>query len=637
MCIFLFAFYVLAGHLTRDAERPLVAGYGRRSCSDRCPLRDESSESSSSESEECVPHYHGSIPRLIITLDREADQLHEDLSPDTPGCPLELRAPPRPIPVFTFTCEDFDELNPPSDTTTYDSHEPPRVPDPPAAYRPEPPADYRPDAPVAYRPEPPADYRAESPDDYRAEAPAEYRAEPPSPASPASGGREPSSSSGDACLPPVMRPIDTRLTLELFAARREPEPYRGRCTGLHECVSACDCCRTPQPETQPIPYIDEPSEPLIFENDGTPSEVATPKTRRILPSLSLDRPDDARETADAVCQTPSSPLHAEVTPAPVPTPRKLELSLDVRREYRNIDDIHCRLRRALFKMSKSFSSKSEDTEAPSTYSTSGSGGERVPPVETGPKQILDCVDRKSWKSPDEYRPSFGKVKALTKHFNAMNLSYCVKNYKRNCQSSPNLSGRVEKPLKTIDNVQSSASLADIHYESNKTDTTDTRAGKMSDNEVRSILIQLEDWSKYGSRGSEDTLAQGNEFELPNLPSEEHAEANGGFVFNEIIDKKPRVIAVENIKLKSNQSSFSEQRGSRESVGGCSPDATSPGIDCTRVSGAEACGASAQSCPDVSACARGRSACAAASLHHSWPALAASPPATARKTHTPRMI
>lgn len=594
-------------------------------------MRDESSESSTEESEECHPHYHGSIPRLIITLDRETEQLHEDLSPDTPGCPLELKCdpPPRPIPVFTFTCEDFDELNPGSDTTTYDSHEPPCVPDPPANY------DQTPQSPPVATP-PYASY-------------------------------DQSSESGDAvCLPPQMRPIDTRLTLDLFSSRpREGETYRGRCTGVDECVSACDCCRTPQPETQPIPYIDETSEPLIFENDGTASEVTTPKIRRILPSLSLDQPDEIKkEMADAVCQTPASPLDVEMKPIPVPAPRKLELSLDVKKEYKNLDDIHCRLRRALLNISKSFSSKSEDTEAPSTYSTSESCEEMrnevaapprsvaQTPLETGAKQILDSADRKSWKSPDEYRPSFGKVRALTKHFNDMNLKYCVKSYKRNCQSSPNLSGRVEKSLKVGDNIQSSVSLADIHYESNKTDTTDTRGGKMSEEEVKSILIQLEDWSKYGSRGSEDTLAQGNEFELPNLPSEEHAEVNGGFIFNEIIDKKPRIIALENIKLKSNQSSFSEQlKDSEESVGRCPPtwestekvslvEALTPQKgeeDMQEWSRHGSYATVVQSCPNVSGSARGRSACEACSLHHSCPALPAAPTHTARKNHTPRMI
>ncbi|KAL0840571.1 hypothetical protein ABMA28_015785 [Loxostege sticticalis] len=591
-----------------------TAGYGRRPCNDRCHLRDESSESSDDESEECLPHYHGSIPRLIITLDRETEQLQEDLSPDTPGCPLELKsAPPRPIPVFTFTCEDFDEQNPGSDTTTYDSHVPPDEPPPP----PDPPAEYRPPTP------------------------------PPVPTDRSYAYDQSSESGEPICLPPQMRPIDTKLTLDLFNSSRpkEHEYYRGRCTGVDECVSACDCCRTPQPETQPIPFIDEPnSEPLIFENDGAPPEIATPKIRRILPSLSLDQPDEIKkETADAICQTPSSPI--EVKPMPTPAPRKLELSLDVKRESRQIDNIHCRLRRALFNMSKSFSSKSEDTEAPSTYSTSESCDETmnlVPvkspaqtPLEAGAKQILDSADRKSWKSPDEYRPSFGKVKALTKHFNEINLSYCVKNYKRNCQSSPNLSGRVEKSFHIVDNIQSSASLANIHYESNKTDTTDTREDKMSDDEVKSILIQLEDWSRYGSRGSEDTLAQGNEFELPNLPSEEHAES-GGFVLNEIIDKKPRVITLENIKLKSNQSSVnSEQvKASKESINrsessenrlprvvGATEKETSSLLDVSKVeSRRESYSTVVQSCPNLSGSARGRSACEGTALHHSCPAL-----------------
>ncbi|XP_059048414.1 uncharacterized protein LOC131843715 [Achroia grisella] len=464
-------------------------------------LRDESTESSTDESEDFHPHYHGSIPRLIITLDKENNQLQEDLTPDTPGCPMELKTnvvPPRPIPVFTFTCEDFDEQHPSSDTTTYDSHvpqdEPPQIPEPPANY-------------------------------------------------------DQSSESGETiCLPPKMQPIDTKLTLELFNSRtqtneiyrpKENEFYRGRCTGVDECVSACECCRTPQPETQPIPYIDEPnSEPVIFETESTCDKIATPKIRRILPSLSLDKTDEGKkETADAVCQTSESPIENEIEVKPTPAPRKFELNLDVKKESRKVDSsMHCRLKRTLYQMSRSISSKS-DTDPPSTYSTSDSfdnmaNGKRVylskgivqTPSEMGAKQILDSVDRKSWKSPDEFRPSYGKVKALTKHFNDINLSYCVRNYKRNCQSSPNLSDRNEKSFKiSYNNIQSSVSLADIQYESTKTDTTETKGDKMTDDEVKSILIQLEDWSRYGSRGSEDTLAQGNEFEVPNLPSEDQSD------------------------------------------------------------------------------------------------------------------
>lgn len=522
-----------------------IAGYSRRPCHNRCHLlRDESTESSTDESEDWQPQYHGSIPRLIVTLDRENNQLQEDLSPDTPGCPIELRTnapPPRPIPVFTFTCEDFDEQQTSSNATT----QPEECAPPPAR------CESPPDEPPPV-PEPPANY-------------------------------DQSSDNGDSiCLPPRMEPIDTKLTLDLFNSRgRENEFYRQRCTGIDECVSACECCRTPQPETQQIPYIDEPnSEPLIFENEGPPNKVATPKIRRILPSLSLDQTDSDQkpETADAVCQTPSSPMDPELTPK-----RKLELNLDIQKDYDQIENIQCRLKRALYSMSTSLSGKSEDTEIPSTYSTSDSFDETnngvkydvgtvkaQTPVDNNPgaKQILDSVDRKSWKSPDEYRPVFGKVKELTKHFNNINLKYCVKNYKRNCQSSPNLSVRDDKVPKVIENLPTSASLADIQYECNKTDTSDTKCEKLSDDEVKSILIQLEDWSKYGSRGSEDTLAHGNEFEVPNLPSEEHTDNTAnGYVFSEIIDKKPKRITLDNIRLKSNQSSINsdQTKQSKESL------------------------------------------------------------------------
>ncbi|CAB3243951.1 unnamed protein product [Arctia plantaginis] len=562
----------------------------RRPCHDRCQiLRDESTESSTDESEEWAPYYHGSIPRLIVTLDKENNQLQEDLSPDTPGCPLELKcqgAPPRPIPVFTFTCEDFDEQHPTSedmsDRTQGDEsphEEAPPVPDPPANY-------------------------------------------------------DLSSDNGEPiCLPPQMKPIDTKLTLDLFKSRtREHEFYRRRCTGVDECVSACECCRTPQPETQQIPFIDEPnSEPFIFENEIPSNKVATPKMRRILPSLSLDQSesDHKTETVDAMCQTSSSPMFNEskdLTPAPNNT--KLELNLHIKKDYEKMSNIQCRLKRALFSMSTSFSGKSEDTEIPSTYSTSDSFDQTTnevfdiekvkaqSPAEPGAKQILDCVNRKSWKSPDEFRPAFGKVKELTKHFNDINLRYCVKIYKRNCQSSPNLSVRCcdDKASKVRNIPPMSTSLADIQYEINKTDTSDAKERKMSDDEVKSILIQLEDWSKYGSRGSEDTLAHGNEFEVPNLPSEEHTDDTpNGYVFNEIIDKKPKRITLDNIKLKSNQSSMnSEQAKSKESLARSESlekvltnrlprvvamiPSTSSFLD---VSMASILGGFARSCPDIS--------------------------------------
>ncbi|XP_072940434.1 afadin isoform X3 [Epargyreus clarus] len=511
-------------------------GYGRRPCHTRCRLlRDESTESSTDESEECRLQYHGSIPRLVVTLDRENNQLQEDLSPETPTCPVELRSgpPPRQIPIFTFTCDDTDEKRQGDCSSIHDTYVPQEVP------------------PVV--PEPPAYY-------------------------------EQSSENGEPiCLPPQMKPIDTKLTLDLFNARsKENEPYRRRCTGIDECVSACECCRSPQPEAQQIPFIDEPnSEPVIFENDiCVPDKVPTPKIRRILPSLSLDQPEEIKpETADAFCQTSSSPFEPEPTPLMPPETlyRKPELSLnlkDLKDESKNIENMHCRLKRALFNMSKSFSKESEDTEALSTYSTCESFNEELvlkqqtlaknledKTTEIGVKKVLDSVDRKSWKSPDEYRPAFGKVKALAKHFNNINLTYCVKNYKRNCQSSPNLSIRPDSSLKIKDRLPLSASLADIQYDQagTGTETSESKTGKMSEDEVKSILIQLEDWSQFGSRGSEDTLAQGNEFELPNLPSEEHSEGcapNGGsYIFSEIVDKKPRTITLDNIRLRSSQSSL----------------------------------------------------------------------------------
>lgn len=548
------------------------------------------------------------------------------MSPDTPGCPLEFKcgpAPPRPIPVFTFTCEDFDELHPSSDTTTHDSNitqedeNPPPVPEPPTNY----------------------DQSSETDD--------------------------------TICLPPQMKPIDTKLTLDLFKIRKTKDNYyRRRCTGVDECVSACECCRTPQPDPHLIPFIDEPNcEPLIFENDTVLDKVATPKTRRILPSLSIDKSEDIKpETADAICQTPSSPMDIEIkvisTP-PTPLPRKLELNLDMKTESRKIDNMQCRLKRTLFSMSKSFS-KSEETEIPSTYSTSDSfdntinekkSGRNVAhtPLDGGARQVLDSVDRKSWKSPDEYRPAFGKVKALTKHFNDINLTYCVKNYKRNCQSSPNLSARDDK-FKVCEILPSSTSLADIHYESKETDSSDTKGKKMSEEEVKSILIQLEDWSRYGSRGSEDTLAQGNEFELPNLPSEDYAE-NNGFVFNEIIDKKPKKITLDNIKLVSNQSSFnSEIKLSKESLVGSGSSEKFGGLQVLRVvsivpqkqasslldisapvntdSRRQSYVNVVQSCPNISSgSVRGRLACAAGQPRHSCPAIVARPPSnTSCKTH-----
>ncbi|CAH0727900.1 unnamed protein product, partial [Brenthis ino] len=500
----------------------VTAGYGRH-YRNRL-LRDETSESSTDDTEDCQPHYHGSIPKLIITLDRENNQLREDHSPDTPGCPLELKSgpPQHQIPIFTFTCEDFDAQQT-SDTLsqdTYEIQEPPPLPDPPANY-------------------------------------------------------DQSSESGETiCLPPEMKPIDTKLTLDLFNSRSKDEEYRRRCTAVDECVSACECCRTPQPEAQQIPFIDEPnSEPLIFENDCFHSKVATPKIRRILPSLSLDLTDNKKpETADATCQTPNSPLEPDTKPRIVEFTKKVDLSLNLRRESKDIQNIQCRLKKTLYSMSKSLSSKSDDTDGPS-ISTSDSFDEEFTDVapcrkashaEGEVNQILDNVAKKSWKSPDEYRPAFGKVKALTKHFNQINLRYCAKSYKRNCRSSPNLSsGANLEPLIIKEQLPASASLADIQYEFEKTDTDDVKTDKMSEDEVKSILIQLEDWSKFGSRGSEDTLAQGNEFELPNLPSEDHTETNvsttGSFIFNEIIDKKPKIITLENIKVKYTQSSINPEK------------------------------------------------------------------------------
>ncbi|CAG4937007.1 unnamed protein product [Colias eurytheme] len=532
---YLFGFILRFLFLFFDVESEVqFSGYGRRPCHDRCHLlRNMSSESSTTdESEDFQSYYHGSIPRLIITLDRENDQLQEELSPETPSCLAELNGETmsqRQIPIFTFTCEDDDDPHSNS-YSQMDTHVPYEIPPP--------------------VPEPPTNYEQ--------------------------------SSDENIILPPEMKPINTKLMLDLCNERAKEDCYRRRCTGVGDCVSACECCRTPQPETQPIPYIDEPSfDPTIVEKDGVHEKIATPKIRRILPSLSLDKSEERKpETADAMCQTPPSPSEIEMKPSNTVkiARQKLELGLKLNREFKNLQDVHSRLRRTIFNMSKSFSVKSEDTDDASTYSTSESRNavfDEKPQNILVNKEIKDggmngnvlgTVDKKSWKSPDEYRPAFGKVKALTKRFNAINLKYCVKSYQRNCQSSPNLSVRQDFSPKHKLSLPTSTSLADIQYEQSKAISTESKSSKMSEDEVKSILIQLEDWSKFGSRGSEDTLAQGNEFELPNLPSEDHTETNasinGSFVFSEFIDKKPRVITLENIKLKSNQGSGNSENFDR---------------------------------------------------------------------------
>lgn len=516
-------YHQLECFLNSGLKVSLITGCGRHSYRNIFnKSKDESSESSTDETEEtnreCQPHYHGSIPRLIIKLDRENNQLREDMSPETPGCPQELKVGPVPmhqIPIFTFTFDGADEQT--SDNTFRDAYVPeipPSVPAPPASY-------------------------------------------------------DQSSESGEAiCLPPEMQPIDTQLTLDLLSRRAR------RCTGVDECVSACECCRTPQPEAQPIPFIDEPnSEPVIFENDSLRNKVATPKIRRILPSLSLDLSDDKKPTTvDAVCQTQNSPLEPEAKLQKIDFGRRNEMRQSFKRETKSIQNIHSRLRKTLFSVTKSLSSKSDDTEVSLSTSESFddeskylSYSKNFPPLETDVNPMLNTVDKKSWKSPDEYRPAFGQVKALTKHFNQINLKYCVKNYKRSWQSSPNLStgGVQKKSFKIKDNLPVSTSLADIQYECDKSDTDEVKTDRMSEDEVKSILIQLEDWSKFGSRGSEDTLAQGNEFELPNLPSEDHTENNvstaESLIFNEFIDKKPRKITLENVILKSSQAGCDKKR------------------------------------------------------------------------------
>lgn len=441
----------------------------------------------------------------------------DDLSPETPSCPAELTCGSvshRQIPIFTFTCDEDDVDSHDLSRNKHVPHEgPPPVPAPPVNY-----------------------------DQF--------------------------SDNGEIIsLPPEMKPINTRFMLNLCNSRVKEECYTRRCTSVGDCVSACECCRIPQPETPQIPYIDEPNcEPVIFEKDGVNKKIATPKIRRILPSLSLDKLEGKKPaTADAMCQTPPSPSEVEKRPISSVRVARQKSKFKFSDEFKNLQDVHCRLKRTILNMTKSLSIKSDETEDTSTQSVKDHGinekevsvfprkmseNVRVTPDER--KQILGGIEQKTWKSPDEYRPAFGKVKALTKRFNEINLTYSVKTYRRNCQSSPNLSIRMEMSPKHKLSLPVSTSLGDIQYAESKADTSESKS-KMSEEEVRSILIQLEDWSKFGSRGSEDTLAQGNEFELPNLPSEDHTETNasinGSIIFNEI-DKKPKIITLDNIKLKT---------------------------------------------------------------------------------------
>ncbi|CAH4020405.1 unnamed protein product [Pieris brassicae] len=513
----------LATLLHQPAYAQQRPGYGRRLNRDRCHfLRNASSESSTTDdSEDILSRYRGSIPRLVVTSDRENNESQDDLTPDTCGRYAEANghlAARRRVPVFTFTCDGDDDDPSPGDTHVPYETSPP-IPNPPLY----------------------CERRGDDGERIR--------------------------------LPPRMKPISTKLLLDMCKARVEEERYVRKCTTVGDCVSACDCCRTPQPEAPRIPYIDEPDcEPIIIEKDGTNENIPTPKIRRILPSLSLDGSEEKRPaTADATCQTPPSPseMGTELLVSAKTARRRLELKFND--EFKNLQDVHCRLRKTIFNMTKSLSSKSDETEYTSTASTKENCNTKLinllkktnNEVEAKPDDTgLAYAENKTWKSPDEYRPAFGKVKALTKRFNEINLTYCVKNYKRNCQSSPDLThARHETSPEHRLSLPVSASLADIYdirYERSATDTS-LGESKLSEKEVRSILIQLEDWSKFGSRGSEDTLAQGNEFELPNLPSEDHTETNasinGSLVFSEI-DKKPRIITLDNIKLKSAKSGVS---------------------------------------------------------------------------------
>lgn len=103
----------------------------------------------------------------------------------------------------------------------------------------------------------------------------------------------------------------------------------------------------------------------------------------------------------------------------------------------------------------------------------------------------------------------GKVKALAKRFNDINLMYQTKLYKRNCQSTPDVSHcGVKKNCDVSQTTTISSSLDTFDFPSSENiKETTPQNHKYSTEEQKKLKMLLEDWSKHGSKSELDDISK----------------------------------------------------------------------------------------------------------------------------------
>lgn len=125
----------------------------------------------------------------------------------------------------------------------------------------------------------------------------------------------------------------------------------------------------------------------------------------------------------------------------------------------------------------------------------------------------------------------GKVKALAKRFNDINLTYQAKLHKRNCQSTPDVSHcgvRKERDITQTTIISSSLDTFDFPSKEN-IEKASPKNHKYSSEEQKKLQMLLEDWSKYGSKSELDDVSK--------IKSEDN-------------DHKQKIVVPKNITIKS---------------------------------------------------------------------------------------
>lgn len=116
------------------------------------------------------------------------------------------------------------------------------------------------------------------------------------------------------------------------------------------------------------------------------------------------------------------------------------------------------------------------------------------------------ANNNKYDNPSDVKLGFGKVKAIAKRFNDINLTYQSRANKRNSQSTPDISQcgvKIKDNNCTLQTTVTSSSLNSLKFDQEEV-VCDSKPDKYSSEEQQKLLMLLEDWSKHGTKSNFDS-------------------------------------------------------------------------------------------------------------------------------------